>query len=840
MEITPGTGSIDHIEFALGAAFDSTNPKVSSAPAPKAPSSTDGANSGGGQSPNGDNPGSQWWLFQDGASTPQLLEQPRSNGLDVVEDIANRIVLPEPMATKFTLQTEQIVDVKDGRASIPLLNSPTAVVMDTMLMIPRQYSTMPDAMGLEVLPSEACCISMDVVEELGIQPLAMATYRYDPNVISDLEVRTDAIDGLSKSWIWSSHTDHWLHSGKVLEHRITWNIYVPKDEAFEVILPTEWVARRCLVNDQFMEVQPTGGSARLAVNLPKGNHVKVVLECISRVAGGNWMTEVILASPKTASPVLDKTEAFWLPPNRESLEHFFMDRKLSVSQRLLPSQWWSWLGPEIGEEVKATSFSIVRGSDDAVVTMRVFDRALIHGGSIVAFLVISGLAVWILGNRFRLWSGTILVCLLLTLFIDAAWVLLPQLCMLALISGAMFKLVGLATWNQGRGGAGVFQRGSTVLKAELVKVVWFVAIVSAGASMAIGQPSSGDSNNSTPQIFGVIIPVNEEGQVASTHVYAPNRLMKLLERAGISATESLEPQILNARYLLRLRGGTGLTDSYVQEFSVEFDLLFPERSSAIRLPFRASQVQLLRGLDSGQEVFIGSQLTKTNDAIIFRPAENTGSTSLRLQLIPTVVPQGDRSWIDIAIPKIATSTMSVISDEPLDIQVAGMGESKRVAVNNWQTDLGPVDQLKVSWQTRANRNAIGNLSQVQSETWLHLRDQLMAECQLRMVGANSLPKQFRVVVDAGWEPIGEVWNDCRLIASEMAPTGNRRIYTLNRPEGKDNLLIRAAMIPKNASNIATAGIPFMSLQEGGFSNRTLLSTVDRKPDGNWWELINGL
>jgi hypothetical protein len=803
-----------------------------------------------------------WYSVQDHVTSPlkAVPVKANSNGKDTSlsrdGEVLYEIELPEPTTSKLSLRYEQLILVENDEIILPLISTPSSSSTVNTLVIPRRFS-IDTAVGLEALPGGACCVSTDVADSIGGMEETMAAYHYDPSIVSAVQLKTAQTSFAKNAWAWSQHTDHRFSNGGRILHQCNWSIFSAVADTHVINLPTDWSVDRCLVNNEAMDIHRSSNSTEFVVNLPAGERVHLSLKCSSHTRASMLVNHLDLQSPKLAIETLDQSSTLWLPPGKVSVDAMFANPPAKLLSVLLPRNYWSWLTPmqpnskgiiqlidgrdegNLGwSRIELTSPQLFDGNE-WINRTRIADQPTIAAIFIASILLLTAFWMMILRSYLPAWLLVLPLLILLVLFVDSTYAILGQALLLAYAIAAMAKLVGYLTFGSSRNSFLSSQRGSTVLNRDLVKVGSVFLLSTAVSGQLYGQPYNGLSNTS-PTIFGVIIPINDEKVVSAGHAYVPNKLIKILENSSPLEAENREPQILGAKYLLRLRGGTGTAESYVQEFTVEFELAFPGNGMSIRLPFKSSQVQLLRGLEDGQAVSIGSQVLKTNDAIVYRPSEVAPTTVLRLQLIPTVTAVGDRSFIEMSIPKVATATLDVTSDEALDVQVAGLGETRRTTVSNLQkSDLGPTDTLKVSWPTRATRLSASNPAQIQSDTLIHFREnQLLAECQIRVNGANSLPKQLNLVVDAGWEPIGDIWNDGRLISSELAATGNRRMYTVARPDSKDNIAIRVLMVPRNMSTISAASLPFISFKEGAFisgafPNRTLSIDSDRRPG---WKL----
>lgn len=837
------------------------------------------------------------------------------NGADARGETRFDVQLPESTADSFVLQCDLLVPVaSDGSVSVPLVTTPVAT--DTWLILPRQYSLLPSTSGVVALPSSICCEAGELAESLGEDAASVAAYRYDPTLVSAVDLRLAGGVSESGAWVWDTLTEHWLYNDGRMAHRSRWEVFAPESMTLLIDLPVGWVVNQVAVDGQPIALNHPVDSLQLPIAIPSGERVRVSVQSLSLASEPKWYSSVVLAKPHCEIATLKGSEFLMLQPGRLSLDEVFNEQPLSAQQRLMPTNLWRWLSPapqyssarveapaeEDGwrrveltagswqttqpinqpmirnasssasfassaltiEDADAQALATVGPSSSTESTgaqpnahsnrpltrvqetarVRLIDRSSLCAICIALMLAGAGWSYTVLGNRPTMWWFCLTLAGLAVLLVLPQHIIFAQLSLLSLTCGALARLVQVVAGTKLQRHGGSTRRGSTVVRSSSM-AAWLVAVGSlAIPSQVHGQSQTADplkKRDASPTIYGVLIPLNEEGELSAKHVYVPNKLMSLLDATETSGDDEVQPQILNAKYTVRLRSDTSLTTSYVQEFTVEFDLLFNSIDIPLRLPFLKSQLQLLRGSVSGQEIYIGQRLFQSNEEITFSPVE-VGRVRLRLQLIPVATEAAGRSSFEVSIPKVASSTLEVLAGDAMDVEVKGLGAVRRLTAASWTAELGPTNVLQVNWPTRSKRVPISSLAQSQSDTWLHIHEgQVIADCQLRVSGANTLPSQLHVMVDAGWEPVGSQWQDARYITSELSAIGSRRIYTVDRDSLSDRMVIRALMVPRNSDG-QLLSIPFFSLQENVLISRTLaLSGIGRprwKLNGNeFWSRL---
>lgn len=745
------------------------------------------------------------------------------------------IQLPVGLASKFMLRCETRLPLNNGRFELPLISSPSSLATITMLIVPKQFTVAEEVEGLESLPSGACCLPGEFPQSMTAQADSLATYRYDPHAISSVVLEDRSSGNARDAWVWESELEHWLFDDGRMEHNCIWEMYAASPQVTSFEWPHGWVLDRLSVNGQAQELSPTMNALSHPVKIPKGQRVRVQAHFSSQVRANGWLSAIQLDRPSVALNTLQMSEFLWLQPGKIALHTLVDDHRYPWYSSLTPSSWWQWLNPghrfDASREGRSLSDISRHWSMIEPITASIWllDRSAFAALLIASLFVASCCWLWLMRLHGLLWFVAWPTVVVTALLLDARLTLLCHWLVFGLAIATAIKLTSIVAGHRARQAVMSGRRGSTIVHRSAIKASGLVLLYCFLETHAIAQVSE-SAERAQRTIFGVIIPVNDEGELASEHVYAPVKLTELLENSNVPNGEGREPKILGARYYVKLRSGSNLSMSTAQDFTVELDLYFPTKGGSIRLPFKNSEVQqLLRGYVFGQEVFIGSQLQRTNDAIVYYPQES-GRERLRLQLIPLVHEEADRTSIKLTVPPVATATLEVQTDEPMDVRVDGRGQSQRTTGNNWFAELGPTQQLKVSWPTRSTRQPSITPTQVLSDTWLHvLGGHLMAECQLRISGAQSLPSIVRVAVDAGWEPVGSDWGDGSMVSSELAPTGNRRIYSVELKPGVESATLRVLMLPKNIASLSTTSLPFLSLQEGATAARTLAISSSMQP-----------
>lgn len=346
--------------------------------------------------------------------------------------------------------------------------------------------------------------------------------------------------------------------------------------------------------------------------------------------------------------------------------------------------------------------------------------------------------------------------------------------------------------------------------------------------------AGGNALDQPKEIFGVLIPIDEEGNVSGAYAYAPTRLLELLSDASGSTTGLLPPRITSADYTLRMRRSLLGQPDQLQELSVTLQLNIPQADVELQLPFNNSQLRLLSGNVAGQELFVGGRGLYQNANAIFFRSSSTGKVRLQLQFEPRSVEQtATQATLRCQIPPIPNATMRVVADSNSTFELSADGKwVKNISIGTTEL-LGPIAQFDLRWSTNAlRRNTVPLIPEVYADTWMHARgSQVLALCQVRIAQARNLPRELHLVSEPGWEPIGVDWQDGELIANELSSLGGRRVYTIRCSEGWETAperVLRVLMAPTQTAensneDFSTMSIPFFSLRE--VSQQSVIRTL---------------
>lgn len=783
------------------------------------------------------------------SGTPLMLSALSDTTHDA-EQIAE-LELPGSMDGPFTVGAQVTVRPRsEQQLIIPVLGLPAASSSEASLILPRRLVHLVEAAAIEFMPASACCSDSRLAQLLDDQSFAereaLVVARFETASSHRLRMQFEQRQE-PDGWVWQESIQHRSFDDGTQLHEIEWIVESLGLQAFRVKLPESWQVESATIDGESLDLD-TDPPGTLSFDLPAFGQHTIRVTCQSRQASSKWLSWHPFKSPQVGMPVLDRSATLWVSPGRMPLTVLHQPvTGARLGDRLLPSNWWRWLAPhgphlELSSDASRvvqhattpwwTPINVTPGithhwtSSHGAWTV---DRSAASAITLAAIMALSAILWWLVGHAARLWWLLIAVTVVAVILAPLRWVPMAQMVLLSVLLAALLKLfavvIRIPQTRRQSGKSGGSTLSNQTAPAEVLAPLLLCALI----NTAVGQDAStnpasrairsASADLDQPEIFGVLIPLDEDGQVAGTYAYAPTRLWELLTASTIASNGMHQPRILSADYTLRTRRSMVGQQDQFQELTAEFVIASTQSEAEIRLPFNAEEIDLLRGSANGQDLFVGGRsLYQDREAIVYR-FSSPGTTRLSLQLEPLQLLDSDGGGgFRFAIPPIPTSSLRVVADAATRFRVLSP-EGSHKSLNGSATELlGPVGLLDVRWSANASRNGASLApASVSARSWIHARgSQLVAFCSLQIDNGRSLPKELHVTADPAWEPVGTVWGDANLIATESSSLGNRRIYTVRAAESvveNGALTITTVMVPRNSDLTTTVPIPFLALQE---------------------------
>lgn len=778
------------------------------------------------------------------------------------------IDLSEDVAEEFQLQTELVLARRDAPAgpptllSVPLPRMRQAVSQEAVLVVPANYK-LPVLPSIEILPPGLCCDGGKLVES-SVNPDVVAV-RYDASAFAkvDLHSQSDAGQG---GWAHTQLHEHWQYRAGRTLHRSTWELAVPAEQKLDINIPAHWEFQSLRINDGEREAaleavkdsaELQGSQAKLdrqslTTVVPKGNRVRIQLVC-SSWSSARWFQPVVFEQPTLPLAVLQSRSVVWFPKSRWATTAWPAPLD-TWQERFCPRTWWRLLsfqpgptqgGPAFGsapnslEELAAVDFSgdilpESERSNHQLVTKNSWwkldfeeplappaiwsiDQSLAGATCLSVFLALCMFISLGCHTHWQRW-WTVWMLTGAALAVVPVSLLLPiQMFAIALAAATLTRLARI-TAQRSRAAAvkraDNLQASKSMVPRSGVAALSILGFFALSSSLAYAQPFK---NGLKPkrEVFGILIPVDDEYRVAGEFVYVSPRLYGLLRNSGETDVLASEVRVASAIYSLIIGNDLVNLTNTAGDVSVELSVQATTADAELRLPFLRSETSLVRASLDSQSLIQGDRIRQDADHIVWRATDSDRHT-LRLILKPKTISQREgRGQLSLSIPAIPTARLEIQSEnvgDPREISVEAIGGVQAETFRTLSARLGPLNRLNVSWPLNSNRTGP---TQVQSDTWVHSRgDKLMAMCQLRMRGASSLIGTLAIAGDSNWVPVGQDWGDFRMLGVEGASPVGRPIYNVEKLEDRssDELTLKVLMLPKDES-AASLSIPFLSMQQ---------------------------
>lgn len=825
-----------------------------------------------------------------GETTVPISARELSSGEDNEQVGLVELELPGPVTTAFRLRTViPLQPQANGQWSIPILGTPAAVSGESLLLLPAELANPVGRTVVELLPATTCCSDNGMMqlfataeEPLTRQLESMVLARFETGVSQYLPLQ-ERQRTLNNGWAWRERIEHKLFSDGEREHNLQWIIEATQ-EPVSLRLPATWHLEIATLNGEKVDLQ-FDDQDRLLFELPAGEVSTLRLKSVSRHSKPAWLSREILARPEISVPVLDRYEAFWLPPARMPVKDLpIAQRGTRLVDRLTPQVWWKLLAPSVVSNTPMASpqpdWSLAEIQDgdrshlaETTASLSIDTRiappteAVIwtvnrnaYSAMALALVIAISTCLWCcLGNAVRLWWLAFASAAVSVVLVPVAILPFTQLLMLSTVIAAVLRLFYVVirmrmTNSKPRGNSGIHSRVLPNTNTLALLLIGLFPLVACAQPTSTGELGASPQADERPRVFGVLIPVDEDDQVSGAYAYAPTRLLELLSGSEIAIARTSQPRISSADYTLRIRRSAINQREQAQELSVELGMQVSQADSEILLPFRRSELRLVRAAVDGQDVFIGGRtLYQLANSVVFRP-NATGRVRLDLQFEPVDSQTSEEDGeLNCQIPPIPTTTLRIMADGNMEFTAISNGGGQRIVSSSSTELLGPISRLNVRWSQSPVRGVPGQMPvEVYADTWLHARGwQLAAVCQLRILNGRTLPRDLHIIAEPGWEPVGVSWGDGELIGNELSSLGGRRVYTIRCVENWNELpqlSLRVIMVPRGADTSSSLSLPFFSLREVSTQavTRTLAWSSDGeanwRPDGIdfWQELAPGV
>jgi hypothetical protein len=273
--------------------------------------------------------------------------------------------------------------------------------------------------------------------------------------------------------------------------------------------------------------------------------------------------------------------------------------------------------------------------------------------------------------------------------------------------------------------------------------------------------------------YHVVVPVDGQGQISSSLVYVPEKLLQTLQSTIDQPLTSSE--ILSASYEFRL-GNSSSQPAGQRLLAINYEIEVQDINQAIEFPLDAKQAIFVSMRVDGSDLLLGSRL-RWNDQILAWSPSKKGLFKLEmvLQLIAAASSTAEESiFLDVIPVPQATATLELDSSTLTNIHAAGRVAS--LSMGRYEVDLGPVEHLEFGWRL-GDRDLRSTLPSFNLECDVaSFGGEFVARTALDFTNFPASMERLDIECDAAWQPISRDGGAATISDVLPAANGNRRRY----------------------------------------------------------------
>jgi hypothetical protein len=356
------------------------------------------------------------------------------------------------------------------------------------------------------------------------------------------------------------------------------------------------------------------------------------------------------------------------------------------------------------------------------------------------------------------------------------------------------QIIGLARFSGSATHSVTKGPGSSI--ASRILPGFFVAITSVSSAGLSDEKSA-----SNPTSFDIVIPVDDQGEVASSVVYVNQDVLTRFYRRPIDEASN---RILSADYELRHIPSLPMAIDRTQcVFRLRLDIAAPAK--AIVWPLRSTLSEFVSMSIDGVDIALGSRLKWDGDQLTWLPSK-MGPTELELITSPLVerANSGRESAVIEMLP-VAHARMVIESDDMVQLLSNAVGKFSTLRSGRYEIELGAIDRLNLSWRavTRSTRSTALKAS-LATELVLYER-QPIARTLIELVDGGRPWEELDLECNDEWLPVGKRWGEALLIRTTRDVSNARTRYRVRRRDNSLNVNSKKSTIevfwtPKETSD----------------------------------------
>ncbi|RMF40149.1 MAG: hypothetical protein D6753_12270, partial [Planctomycetota bacterium] len=640
-----------------------------------------------------------------------------------------------------------------------------------------------------------------------VQSLAASPVDTHGWVVARIESRSEnplkvvpvSLPDMYLGWVDQQRVERVVESSGEVTHALNWDITLVRPSRFSVTLPAGWRHERAALDGRDVAPQP-GRSGRLEFEI--GNPGEHRLQIWCRGTSRRWLHSLMALDPELPEislPVRSTEYRSVVPPQWIPVAEVLAPAGTRLIDRLVPASWWARLLPATRSTQVHPAGPFDRGVAQPLrdpggwgqpghgTTVWLVSQSAAAALAMGLTVVLTSLAWMVIG-----WSphrGWLLLAAVITALVavPAQFVAPMQLLALAVGLAAWLRALGFVIVPARRGPRAARRtgpvRGSSMIGAILL-VLWCGAGIESlpcrGQEAQVAAPSGDAATADAPQrVYGVLIPIDEDRQVAGSYVYVPQELQDVLDNPTATTQRQVVPRLRAAHYELRSDASVSSPGEMAIQLTAQFRVQMPQAGAELLLPLLRDEL-VLSQYEVGGPAEASDRVTVRQEAsFVLVRAEVPGEYSVRLHFNPKTESDSQGvARLQAQVPVVPTATMRVLQDGAARIKVRSLGRQQRSG-SELNIHLGPVDELDCTWYPLPEPTVESDMPHSEVYMWVHAQgDALMAASLLRLRGFNPLDRDLHLSIDSNWEPISGHCGDVELVETGVMPLGNRRVYTV--------------------------------------------------------------
>lgn len=799
------------------------------------------------------------------------------------------LILPTPASSRFTLRFTRPLssETNDGSSGLQLVipGLPTSQDVESLLILPNPLSLDESGSELELLASGSCCEPgiADAVSQLlkgesvdsflvarvngtSSQRLILKRLVHSAQPENSSFLDSKLTPNPTSTWIWSEVIHHQLDDSGAVTHEIQLDVHSQAGDLLSLHIPEHLQLQMVFGIETSLADQGSSTSrlfplpyanfvrrsGLLQIAMPGGERNQLIVRLTSQHPKLGWLSSAQLHAPGYDVPVLQRLHSVQMSPKFQVLNSTLETETSDTGRvmkgtylqsplrpdpsttvrwrdRWLSGNWWRWLLPVYDETPVSPGWTTYElpppsTSNESVSLVRVIDRHALTSFA-WAFLILLSWTSWlILRSSLRFWWLMLSLAIGLNALMPVGWLVASQMTLMAVMGGCLVYFMERII------------RRPTVVFRKIATSRTSVAATCLYLSLSLGHAAQAQSNQSSvesPPIgadnYRIFIPSDETGQPSGEFAYISKQLRDRLYSTQPQLGQESAGSILSALYNVKLRHDERDSEPVIN-CTVDWRLSINQANVEILIPITGNGITWTGTplLDGQPRIWGGRNFTLTNNdtGVLFR-ADSTGVVQLSLQFSAKANSEADRRFgMLVNIPPIANAKLRVNSSGSVsNLNIEARGLVQRNFLGETNANLGPVDKLGISWSITPRPASIAPPEQV-SETWLKAQGKhVMAACLLTVGRSQLLPREFDLIINGDWQPIGEFWRDVDLVSrSTSGPFQGRTVFRVRRRDfGEESLRIQVMLIPNSPTPKDGLAAPFISLDR-----------VNTKATYFWW------